>query len=521
MRLERKFYDVFLADTPKPKLIPKPMNGRAPYITAALSKACQTVANAPDGARNSTLNQEAFSLGGLVAHGLSQDDAESELTAAGVMAGLSHSEAAATARGGLKAGMNSPREIPEGKRTGHALDWDSVIGRDTTTAPAAETTQEKPSIMPFELMAPPRGLRTLSLPVRLFALGYAFPLGCASLLHAMGGGGKSMLLLIAFVSACIGRTLVPGWTAAKAGRVLYLALEDDTPEILRRLQRIAFVYELTPSECNMIEDNLRILTPTGGVDFFRRGPGNSIVTGPDFERLRLAIEQHGPFAIVALDPKSALLGGVLDENDNPTAQRVMNLLTALAGPNTAVVIADHVAKTDRENSTSARGGGAWTDAARQAWALRPLTETEKRDAGPGFDSALLVALELRKSNYTAPQKTIYLARRTRTEGAGVLEAIDFEAARQDAAEQASNRVQRAILEVLEGNECTKGELTGKYGTRENLARGTNVRALVGEIADTKVTARSIGIEIETLLAAGLLRQDDAPNMSRKVLKVQP
>src|SRR5688500_17456940 len=72
------------------------------YLTRALAEEVANVADAPDGERNDTLNKAAFALGQLVAHGLSRDDVERQLTAAAEVIGLESDEIARTIRSGLE-----------------------------------------------------------------------------------------------------------------------------------------------------------------------------------------------------------------------------------------------------------------------------------------------------------------------------------------------------------------------------------------------------------------------------------
>jgi hypothetical protein len=83
---------------------------RPGYAGAALREEVRRVLDAPEGARNHTLNTAAFALGQLVAGGLLPADlAENALTRAGQAAGLRERECAATIRSGLGAGARRPR----------------------------------------------------------------------------------------------------------------------------------------------------------------------------------------------------------------------------------------------------------------------------------------------------------------------------------------------------------------------------------------------------------------------------
>jgi replicative DNA helicase len=86
-----------------------------PYASAALEGVYQSVSGAREGERNSTLNKEAYALGGLVANpeaGLSRATAEAELFSAARAAGLGDLESRKTIASGLNDGVLKPREIP-------------------------------------------------------------------------------------------------------------------------------------------------------------------------------------------------------------------------------------------------------------------------------------------------------------------------------------------------------------------------------------------------------------------------
>ena len=87
---------------------------RGAYGDTALSRSADTVATAPEGTRNDTLNREAFRMGRLVGGGvLHQRDVADELRRAAERAGLSPGEAANTIASGLAAGISRPRSIPD------------------------------------------------------------------------------------------------------------------------------------------------------------------------------------------------------------------------------------------------------------------------------------------------------------------------------------------------------------------------------------------------------------------------
>lgn len=84
------------------------------YVATALEAEARSVATAPEGTRNHTLNAAAFNMGTLVAAGhLDETDATATLAAAARAAGLDDREIAATLASGLRGGAEHPRHIPD------------------------------------------------------------------------------------------------------------------------------------------------------------------------------------------------------------------------------------------------------------------------------------------------------------------------------------------------------------------------------------------------------------------------
>lgn len=84
----------------------------SPYAMKAIEGASVAVLTAPDGARNDTLNRQAFGVFGLVKAGhLPEGEARHALERAAAGAGLAHDEAAATLASAWDAA--DPRDIPE------------------------------------------------------------------------------------------------------------------------------------------------------------------------------------------------------------------------------------------------------------------------------------------------------------------------------------------------------------------------------------------------------------------------
>lgn len=116
-----------------------PERRRSAYVGAALRWAADTVATAPEGTRNDTLNREAFRLGRLVGGKiLNRDDAANTLRRAARKAGLAPREIENTITSGLAAGSARPRSIPN--RT-HPSQPDRPTKEDTMSATTAQTRQ--------------------------------------------------------------------------------------------------------------------------------------------------------------------------------------------------------------------------------------------------------------------------------------------------------------------------------------------------------------------------------------------
>lgn len=82
------------------------------YCRSALRWACDSVATAPEGYRNQTLNNNALGIGEIVAAGgLDAEVAELGLIESALTCGLSRSEAVATVKSAFTATRNSPRDL--------------------------------------------------------------------------------------------------------------------------------------------------------------------------------------------------------------------------------------------------------------------------------------------------------------------------------------------------------------------------------------------------------------------------
>jgi len=300
----------------------------------------------------------------------------------------------------------------------------------------------------------------------------------------------------------LGRELVPGWRPEREGRALYLSFEDDFNEVHRRLQRIANAHTFSLLETERVSSNLKLVCVRDAL-FLRPRAGGAVDAGPALEQLRKTLAECGPFDLVVLDPKNALLAGTLDENGNALAQKVTGLFTDAVGSDAAVVLADHTSKAERGTAQSARGAGTWTDSARQAWSMRPLTESEAR-AVPEMDRPLVCVLSCLKTNYTAPIAPLYLRRRTDPDAAGALELYDLGTLKADAACRRRSELRAAVLAALEETPATLSEMSGHSRNEAAKARGNRVREDIAGRLGVPVTTRELEDAVRDLLRDGEL-----------------
>lgn len=118
--------------------------GSTRYGWTALHCETRQVASAPEGRRNDTLNRASFAAGRLIAAGhLPRHQAELALYGAATRCGLPITEAIATVRSGIDAGMGSPRGRasrasgpPRGARAESGLDRPVSVGSPAPAQPA-------------------------------------------------------------------------------------------------------------------------------------------------------------------------------------------------------------------------------------------------------------------------------------------------------------------------------------------------------------------------------------------------
>jgi hypothetical protein len=134
------------ADAGSPFVVEATDGGReSAYVRAAVEAEIHRVEAAPEGERNTTLNDASFRLATLLNTGhITRGELEAILLQAAVKAGLPAEEARKTIKSGLDAGAAKPRDIPDPKDKGPSTsrrapepgdpDYDPDLHRDATVA---------------------------------------------------------------------------------------------------------------------------------------------------------------------------------------------------------------------------------------------------------------------------------------------------------------------------------------------------------------------------------------------------
>jgi hypothetical protein len=217
------------------------------------------------------------------------------------------------------------------------------------------------------------------IPPRYWLLANQFCCGFISSIVSAGGGGKSALRLLQFISLALGRSLC-GQHVFRRCRVLLVSLEDDRDEMQRRIKAVLDHYGIDRSE---IKGWLFCATPKRVK--LAHMDGKNRVIGPLEQQLRDAIVRLKP-DIISLDP--FIKTHALAENDSGDMDFVCDLLATFAIEfGIAVDSPHHVHKGTLApgDADSGRGSSGIRDAGRLIYTLAPMSEEEARMFGIAAD----------------------------------------------------------------------------------------------------------------------------------------
>jgi hypothetical protein len=211
-----------------------------------------------------------------------------------------------------------------------------------------------------------------AIPPREWLLANQFCAGFISSIVAAGGGGKTALRLLQFISLALGRPLC-GQHVFRRCRVLLVSLEDDREELQRRIEAVLQHYGISRSE---LKGWLFCTAPR--LVKLALMNGKTRIVGPLEQQIRAAIVLHDP-DLISLDP--FIKTHSLEENDSGDMDFVCDLLARMAVEfNIAIDSPHHVHKgtITPGDADSGRGSSGIRDAGRLVYTLAPMSEDEAK-----------------------------------------------------------------------------------------------------------------------------------------------
>jgi len=333
------------------------------YADGALRRAAESVAGAAEGARNDSLNREAYSLAGIGE--LTDADISGALETAARAAGLSDDEINATIRSGIASGRSRPREAPQPRQRADAFGHQGEADNQDSKGADAHEEPAQPIFTNIDLgdLA-----NAVAEPVR-YCVTPLIPAGVVTLLGSHGGVGKTLLSIILAAHYAAGRP----WGAFdfEEGRVLFVSLEDPGTRIRASLARVARHYHL---DAVAIARNVVIIDGSGA-DAALAAEVQTFTAGKVLVETRAYAEMRAlaaGFDLIIVDNASDAFDG--NENERRQVRKfVKGLLGTIAAENSAgVLLLAHVDKSAakfgaRKNSYS--GSTAWHNSARSRIAI--------------------------------------------------------------------------------------------------------------------------------------------------------
>lgn len=191
--------------------------------------------------------------------------------------------------------------------------------------------------------------------------------GCATLLAAMGGVGKSLLALGLAVQTITGRTLFPSLPVSSAGRVVLLSGEDGAAVVCRRIQAYATRHGLTGID-DAIRDRLVLVSRV--LPFFAESPDGGLVETEHARAVAKLVRDAKPDLLIVDHLRKVT--GPLNQNSAEVMGEAVSWFHRLAADTNcaALLVCHHNKAEDRAGTQGAvRGSSATVDEARAAWNL--------------------------------------------------------------------------------------------------------------------------------------------------------
>lgn len=382
--------------TPAPSGPRTPTPGTTPYGATALDHEAAAVATAPVGERNATLNRAAFRLGQLVPHEVTEHDVRDALSNAARACGLTSTETAATIRSGLDAGKGQPR-------TRAQRDLDRLVPPIRSTSLPDATFPTVPDVASGDALSVDGGITSSWTRVDLTATLDGLVAGTlarpAPTVAAVDGG--TALFYRGKVNGLAGESGAgKTWTVlhaaaaimAKGQPVVYVDHEDDAAGIVSRLLDL----DVAP---DAIGELFCYLNPS-------ERPTASDLAG----LVGLVAELQPALVVVDSTGEGLALDGANPNADEDVAAwflRVPRRVAVVpygAEPGPAVVVLDHVTKTD--------DGGLWPIGSQRKRAAISGVQYMQRTVRPFNQDtaghAVIVCAKDRHGHYRAGQRVAEL-----------------------------------------------------------------------------------------------------------------
>lgn len=325
----------------------------------------------------------------------------------------------------LKARLDAKARANESKRAAKAKAARGIADRVIPAADLGRTLGGRWAEEPDWLTGPhPRRRQALlALPGEEREL--FLPQGKTAMIAAAGGTGKTTLLVGLALSVATGKPWLGHYPVEGLGKVLLALGEEDAEEMHRALfwqaqnlgitdtaEARQLVYERVHA-LPLAGTRSAFIEPGAGVDQENGGllPGHEYPDWtPAFVQLRQYLKEHGPWALIVLDPASRFMGPDA-EVDNAAATRFIEMLELLSQAPGAptVLIAHHTNKASlqagRATQADARGSSALTDGIRWQASLKHVALA---DGVPNKGNRIV--LEVTKTNYGPATPPLHMVR---------------------------------------------------------------------------------------------------------------
>jgi RecA-family ATPase len=203
------------------------------------------------------------------------------------------------------------------------------------------------------------------MPPRQWLLGTTFLRGYASLIGGVGGIGKTSRGVASALAVITGRHKITGEHVFQTGKAWLITLEDDRPELERRIAAAMILHNIKREEVEgtlFINDMSR--SSKRPLVLITTDDSSNPKISVDAERIAENIREHG-ILFTVVDPLIKAHRGI--ENRNEHMDAICDVLNGIAkDTNASVVLAAHF-RTGGGNDGSAdafRGGSALVDATR-------------------------------------------------------------------------------------------------------------------------------------------------------------